>query len=235
MAARIEGYAYSDGTAKYRAVNSLVICELPSSPATTTARLAGPKVFSEALDTWRAILDATTPAGLYAITYDGATRRVTIASTNNVQFKPVWTYDADLARWLGFDPLAAPGFALSHTGTAIPLGRCDPLGVDLEAPEDAAKVELQQLRLGRAVAPVFGNHQLVQVGLVVPRATAPASWAWLTTGRVRIWPTSDPNPYSPANLDGYLDGYVVEQPGWEQLGADEGLAVLQLLLAMPRG
>lgn len=232
--ARLEGYAYSDGSAKYRAVNSLVVEEQPSSPATTTARLLGPKVFSEALDAWRALLDAYTPAGLYAISYDSSSRRVTIASTNNVYFRPVWTFDHDLAYWLGFDPLAAYAFATTHTGTAIPLGRVDPLGVDLEAPDDAAKVDLQQLRLGRAVAPVFGNHQLVQVGLVVPRAAAPASWAWVTTGRVRIWPTADVNPYSPANLDGYLDGYVVEQPGWEQLGVDEGLAVLQLVMAVDR-
>ena len=48
--ARIEGYAYSDGTSKYRAVNSLVIEEQPTSPATTTARLTQPTVFATALE-----------------------------------------------------------------------------------------------------------------------------------------------------------------------------------------
>ena len=234
--ARLEGYAFSDGTSKFRAVNSLVIEEQPSSPATTTARLASPAVFSTALTSWATILNATTPAGVYAITYDSSTRRVTIASTNAVNFRPDWSGpDAELALWLGFDPLAAYGFATSHVGTAIPLGRVDLLGVELEAPEDAAKVNLQQVRLGRAVAAVFGNHQLSKAGLVIGRNATPSSWAWLTTGRVRLYPTADNNPYSASNLDGYLDGYVVEQPGWEQLGVDEGLAVLQLQLALPRG
>lgn len=233
--ARIESWAYSDGTAKFRAVNSLVVCEQPTSPATTTARLPEPMLFSAALDEWRAQLDAHTPAGLYAITYDSATRRVKIRTTNGVSFKPVWTADADLARWLGFDPTATYAFATSHTGTAAPWGRCDLLGVDVEAPEDAAQVELQQLRLGRAVAPVFGNHQLTTVGLVVQRDAAPSNWAWLTTGRVRIYPSSSVTAYGPLDLDGYLDGYVVEQPSLDQLGTDEGLSVLQLLLALPRG
>lgn len=234
--ARIEGYAYSDGTGKFRAVNSLVIEEQPSSPATTTARLGAPAVFSTALTAWASILNATTPAGLYAITYSSTTRRVTIASTNAVNFRPDWSGpDAELARWLGFDPAAVYGFATSHVGTAIPLGCVELLGVELEAPEDAARVELQQVRLGRAVAAVFGNHQLSKAELVISRGATPASWAWLTTGRVRVYPTADTNPYSATNLDGYLDGYVVEQPGWEQLGTDEGLAVLQLQLALPRG
>ena len=234
--ARLEGYAFSDGTGQFRAVNSLVIEEQPTSPVTTTARLTQPTVFTTALEVWRTILDATTPAGLYAITYSSTTRRVTIATTNGVSFRPDWSGpDAELARWLGFDPLAVYGFATSHVGTETPLGRVELLGVDLEAPEDAAQVELQQVRLGRAVAPVFGNHQLSQATLVCSRGATPSSWAWLTTGRVRLYPTATATPYSASNLDGYLDGYVVQQPSWDQLGSDEGLAVLQLQLALARG
>jgi len=233
--ARIEGYAYSDGTSKFRCVNSLVVEEQPTSPATTTARLEAPYVFSEALDRWRAILDATTPAGLYAITYSSTTRRVTIASVNGTNFKPVWSSDRDLAAWLGFDPDLVYGFATSHVGTKIPLGRADVLGVAIESPEDAAKVEVQQYRLGRVVAPVFDNHLVQKVELLVTRAQRPERLHWLTTGRVRIYPTADTSAYSVVNLDGYVDGYVVEQPGYETLGDDEGQTVLQLLLALPRG
>jgi len=233
--ARIEGYAYSDGSSKYRCVNSLVIEEQPSSPATTTARLDVPYVFSAALTKWKALLDATTPAGLYSITYSSSTRRVTLASTNGVNFRPVWTADRDLAAWLGFNPDAAYAFATSHVGTKVPLGRVDVLGVAVEPPEDAAKVEVQQYRLGRVAAPVFGNHLLQKVELLAARGERPERWHWLTTGRVRIYPTADTSPYSVANLDGYLDGYVVDQPGLELLGDDEGQTVLQLLLALPRG
>ena len=161
---------------------------------------------------------------------------MTIASTNAVAFRPDWSGpDADLARWLGFDPGAVYGFATSHVGTAVPLGVVDLLGVDLEAPLDAARVDLQQLRLGRAVAAVFGNHALSRATLVCSRAATPSSWAWVTTGRVRVYPSTDTNPYSVANLDGYLDGYVVSQPSWDQLGQDEGVAVLELELALQRG
>ena len=232
--AHIDGYAYSDGTTKYRAVNSLLIEEQPSSPMVTTARLAAPAVFGDALSQWQILLNALTPAGLYAITYNATTKRVTIASTNATNFRPVFAQDQDLARWLGFDPNAAFGFALSHTGTAIPLGRVECLGIDIEPPEDAAKVDLQQLRLGRAVAPVFGNHLLVTVALMVVLQSAPAAWHWVVTGRVRLYPSSNTSPYSESNLGGYIDGWVVTQPAWEQLGDDESLSVLTLLLALPR-
>lgn len=233
--ATIEGYAFSDGSSAFRALNSLVIEEAPSSPATTTARLAASAVFSDALDLWRAILDATTPAGLWSITYSATTRRVTIASTNATNFRPVFTaFDADLARWLGFDPAGVYGFALSHTGTAVPHGRADVLGVDVEPPEDAAQVEVQQFRLGRAIAPVFGNHLLQRVLLTATARQCPTDWCWLTTGRVRVYPTADVNPYSVANLDGYHDGYVTEQPTWQHEGDAEEVRELGLTLAVAR-
>lgn len=233
--ARIESYAYSDGTSKFRCINSLVVEEQPTSPLTTTCRLEQPYVFSAALVRWQQLLFTLTPAGVYTVAYSASTRRVTIATTNGVNFKPIWTTDRDLAFWLGFNPDAVYGFATSHTGTRIPLGRADVLGVQVEPPEDAAKVEVQQYRLGRVAAPVFGNHLLQKVELLATRAQRPERWHWLTTGRVRVWPSDDPNPYSVANLGGYLDGYVVEQPGLEHLGDDEGQTVVQLLLALPRG
>lgn len=232
--ANVQGYAYSDGSAKFRAVNSLVVEEQPTSPATTTARLVAPAVFDDALDLWRAILDASTPAGLWAITYSAVTRRVTIATTNAVNFKPVWALDRDLALWLGFDPDAVYGFATAHTGTAVPLGRVELLGVEVEPPEDASRVDLQRLRLGRAVAPVWGNHLLQAVQLVVSLSARPSAWHWLTSGRVRVYPTGDLNPYTAANPDGYLEGYVSAVPKFDKLGDDEGIDVVDLLLAVPR-
>jgi hypothetical protein len=230
-----QGFAYSDGSAKFRAVNTLVIEELPSSPATTEARLAAPAVFDDALDQWRAILDATTPAGLYAITYSATTQRVTIASTNGVQFRPVWAAaDRPLALWLGFDPDAAYAFGLSHVGTLVPYGRAELLGVEVEPPEDASKADVQQVRLGRAIVAVFGNHLLQAVDLIVKGDRRPASWAWLTAGKLRIYVSADVNPYSAANPDGYLEGYVVTAPQFDKLGADEGIDVVSLVLAVAR-
>lgn len=233
--ARIEGYAYSDGTSRFRAVNSLVVEEAPSSPATTTCRLAAPTVFTDALAAWQTLLFTLTPAGVYVVSYSATTRRVTIATTNGVKFKPVWTADPDLARWLGFNPSAVYGFALSHTGTAVPLGRADVAGIAVEAPEDAAQVDTQALRLGRVVVPVYGNHLLQRVELLATRAQRPSAWHWLTTGRVRVYPTADTSPYSVANLDGYVDGYVVDQPVFEDLGDDEGQTLITITLALSRG
>lgn len=233
--ANLQGYAYSDGSAKWRAVNTLVVEEQPSSPATTAARLVAPAVFDAALDLWRALLDASTPAGLWAITYSSTTRRVTIATTNAVNFKPVWaTVDRDLALWLGFDPDAVYGFATSHTGTAVPLGRVELLGVEVEPPEDASRVDLQRFRLGRAIAPVWGNHLLQAVQVLVSQSARPSAWHWLLTGRVRVYPTADVNPYTASNPDGYLEGYVSSSPKFDKLGDDEGIDVVDLLLAVPR-
>lgn len=229
----VQGYAYSDGSAKFRAVNTLVVEEQPTSPATTAARLGAPAVFDDALNAWRVLLDASTPAGLWAITYSATTRRVTIATTNAVNFRPVWTADRELAYWLGYDPDGVYGFATSHTGSAIPLGRVELLGVEVEPPEDAAKVEVQQVRLGRAVAPVFGNHSLQAVDLLCAGVARPSSWAWLLSGRVRVYVSADVAPYTAANPDGYLEGYAVTAPAFDKLN-DETIDVVSLVLAVPR-
>ena len=56
MAGSIEAFAFSDGTAKFRANNTLVVEEQPTSPATTECRLTGPLVFRDALTAWAALL-----------------------------------------------------------------------------------------------------------------------------------------------------------------------------------
>lgn len=231
---RVESYAFSDGSAKYNANNVLVVEESATSPATTTCRLGSSLSFSDALDAWELLLFALTPAGVYELTYSATTRRVTFRTTNGVSFKPHWTAYPDAARWLGFDPAAVYGFATSHTGTAVPHGRVDLHAVDVEPPEDAANAELQTYRLGRAQTPVFGNHLLQAVAFLATPAQTPSSWAWLTSGRLRVYPTDDLSPYSATNLDGYFDGWVVEQNVQERLGDLQELASVGLILALPR-
>lgn len=230
---RVEGYAYSDGTTKFAANNTLVVEESATSPLKTSCRLGSSLSFSDALDAWELLLFALTPAGVYELTYSATTRRVTFRTTNGVSFKPVWTYP-DAARWLGFDPTAVYAFAQTHVGTAVPLGRVDLHAVDVEPPEDAARAELQRYRLGRAQAPFFGNHLLQSVAFLATAAQTPSSWAWLTSGRLRVYPTADVSPYSATNLDGYFDGWVVEQSVQERLGDLQELASVSLVLALPR-
>ncbi len=235
MAGCIEGFAFSDGTAKFRAVNTLVVEEQPTSPLTTACRLSGPLVFRDALVSWQAMLFSLTPAGVYAVTYDATARRVTIATTNGIHFRPVWAgLDAELARWLGFDPNATYGFLTSHTGTAVPRGRCDLIGVDSDPPEDAARVDMTQVRLGRAFASAFGNHSVARLTLLSRRDKQPDDWCWLLQGRVRVYLTTDTAAQSATNLDGYLEGAVINQPAWDRLDDDESFDAMTIELAIPR-
>lgn len=230
--AQIQAYAYSESSTstKYRSVCRFGIEEQPSSPTVTYAQLSAPAQFVPALDLWRAIFDATTPAGLYAITYSATTRRVTIASTNATNFKPVFV--GNIASFLGFG--AGPfAFATSHVGTATPAGVLELVGAETEAPVDAAQVSLDTFRHGRAQARLFGNHQLSRCNLLYLTSVAPSDLSYVTTGRVRLFPTSDTGAYSLSNLDGYVDGYVVEQPSFEPPG-DDGLVEGALLLAVER-
>lgn len=235
MAGSIEAFAFSDGTAKFRANNTLVVEEQPTSPATTECRLTGPLVFRDALTAWAALLYTLTPAGIYTVTYDATARRVTIATTNGIHFRPVWAgIDAELSLWLGFDPTASYGFLTSHTGTLVPRGRCDLIGIDSDPPEDAARVDMTQVRLGRAFASAFGNHQVVRLTLLSRRDKQPDSWSWLLQGRVRVYLGTDTTAQTATNLDGYLEGSVINQPAWDRLDDDESFDAMTIELAIPR-
>lgn len=228
---RIEAYAYSPGSnaTTHRSVCLLGIEEQPSSPTVTYAQLAAPAVFSDALTEWKAYFDLHTPAGLYSITYSSTTRRVTIASTNGTSFKPI--FSGNLATFLGFGsgPFA---FATSHTGTAIPAGVMELIGAECEAPEDATDLDALRLRHGRAYVCAFGNHMVQRIGLLCLSAYAPSTLAYISTGKVRVYVTSDSNPYSVSNLDGYVEGHVIDHEGFDVLGNAAELTELRLTLAV---
>ena len=232
---RIMAYCYSEGpvtgaAAPMIANNTLSVIEA-ATPATTTAvRPAGPELFSAQLATWETHL-ATYAAGTYTCTYSAATQRVILSSS--VSFQPVMS--GNLASWLGFTQTIA-GNSTSWEGASAPNAIAELLAVTVEPAEDGARVDLAEYRHGRAVATVWGNHQMHRVKLVFSRTTtlAQIKTGYLTAGRVRIWQAGDATAYSATNIDGYIDGYVIAADDPTEDGDIGELWTLDLLIGVAR-
>jgi hypothetical protein len=244
---RIEAYAYSEGprgsggvaagaSAALQTVQTLAVVESATPGTTTYERPAVPVLFSDLLALWAADLSQAAPwgapAGTYSCTYDSGTRRVTLQTTNAVQFKPV-----AIAGELAFVGLtqAIGGFAVSWTGASVPFGVAELLGVTVEPAEDWAVVDLDKYRHGRAVAAAWGNHAAHRVKLyALGDARAALSGGYLTAGRVRIYQGDTGAAYSATNVDGYVDGWVVASGELQTEGDDEDLWTLDLVVAVAR-
>ena len=238
MTASIMAYAYSEGpatgvTADIVATSTIAVIE-ESSPVTTTyARPIVPTLFTTQLSAWTTTLSLEAPAGVYACSYDAVTQRVTIESTNATAFRPVMSGNA--AVWLGFSQTLA-GYALTWTGESAPAAVAELVGAMVQPAEDAARVDLERYRHGRAVAVAWGNHQTHRVRLVFARSTALDAIAagYLTTGRVRVWQCGDLTAYSPTNIDGYIDGYVIAADDPIESGDVGELWTLDLVVGVAR-
>lgn len=244
---RIEAYVYSEGprgsagvaagaAAALQTVQTIAVIESGTPATTTYERPATPLLFTDLLALWAADLTQAAPwgapAGTYACAYDQATRRVTLSSTNATAFKPVGVGFA--LEFVGITQ-GIGGYALSWTGVSVPFGVAELQGVLVEPAEDWTIVELERYRHGRAVAAAWGNHQVHRVQLLaLGDARAALAGGYLTTGRVRIYQGDTVTPYSPTNVDGYVDGWVIAAGDLEVVGDDEDLWVLDLLVAVPR-
>lgn len=244
--ARIMSYCYSEGpvggqglgTATGPDANATVAVIEQATPGTTTyARPLVPELFDDQIVTiaasWSAIAPQGAPAGLYSITYSQTTQRVTIASTNGTSHRPVMV--GNTATWLGFTQDLSAGWATSWEADDRPTCVAELLGVTVEPAEDAAQVDLAEYRHGRAVATVWGNHQLHRVQLVFSASTKDQIKAgYLTTGRVRIWQCDDVTAYSPTNVDGYIDGWIVAADEPTEDGDVGELWTLNLVVGVAR-
>ena len=223
----IEAYAYSPGGSepKFAATNQL---RVNTGSGWVGAQLAAPLPFSAALDAWRTQI-ASLAGYAWTLSYDAATRRVSITCTHAFELD----LPGSLAAFLGF-AATTYGSASARTAEHPPAGRVELLGIDHEPPEDAADTSTIELRHGRAQVTLFGNHQLVNMRLVCCASWLP-SMAWVQTGRVRVYPTSDAAPYDPtAHPGGYVDGHVRELGGYDVLGDAEEMHDLSLVLSTPR-
>lgn len=234
---RIVAYSYSEGpatgaTASYDATQTLAVIEQPSDPTVTYVRSTTPLHFIDELAAWDSLLDTHTPTGLYLVSYDAATGKVTVESTNGTNFRPVM--QGNVAQWAGFSQALA-GFALTWTGESRATGIAELIGVTVEPAEDMARLDLAEYRHGRAVATVWGNHQVHACTLLFDAATKDQlEVGYLTTGRVCIWQYGDAGAYSPTNVDGYVDGYVIACGDATESGDDGELWTLQMLVGVTR-
>jgi len=244
---RIEAYAYSEGpqgaagvaagpTAALQTVQTLAVIESSSPGTTTYERPGSPMLFSDLLALWATDLSRAmpwgAPAGVYTCSYNSTSRRVTLATTNAVAFKPS-AVGNELAL-LGLTQTIG-GYATSWEGAEAPQGIADLLGVTVEPAEDWAVADLTRYRHGRAVAPAWGNHQVHAIKLFARTSAAEALAAgYLTTGRVRIYQGDTVSAYSATNIDGYIDGYVIAAGDVETDGDDESLWILDMLVAVAR-
>lgn len=242
---RIVAYTYSEGASiglphpPFAATSTLGIIE-EAAPATTIyARPTVPRPFwspesatDQARD-WNTVLNASALAGQYAITYSATTQRVTIASTDATSFRPVMV--ENLAAWLGFSQALA-GWALSWTGASAPACIAELLTATVEPAENADRVDLHEYRHGRAVSIAWGNHELHKITLHFTSASLRIfDPGFLLTGRVRIYQGADTADYSPTNIDGVVDGWIVASDNPNEDGDLGECWYVDLIVAVPRG
>ncbi len=249
--ARIQSYAYSEGpsavgaaapaTAKYQGVQTLAVIEQAYPADTTYARPSTATLWDDLLVSWGVSLSSAYPmgghAGHYAITYSTTTQRVTIASTNGVAFRPVMVGQGNV--YLGFtqDLSSAAGWATTWTGASAPRGVVELVGLTVKPAEDGAKVTLTRYRHGRGVATGWGNTYVHHVTIWMRAEdgiTGNLNKGWCVTGRVRFYQGATLTAYSPTNLAGYLDGYVVNASGLKAYGTSEDFLTMDLTIATGR-
>ena len=233
---RIMAYAYSEGpttgsSAALVANSTIAVIEQATPGTTTYARPAAPTLFSAQLTAWGSTLTTGAPAGVYAVTYDETTQRVTIQATSGTPFRPVMIGNG--AAWLGFTQTLA-GWATSWTAESAPSAIAELLGVTVEPAELASRIELTSYRHGRSIAIGWGNHLTHRVRLVFSRSTTLSQIAagYLTAGRVRIWQDGDATAYSASNPGGYVDGYVIAADDPTEAGDVGELWTLDLVVGV---
>lgn len=237
MSARILAYCYSEGpvngsTAAMQHNSTLAVVEQATPGTTSYARPTTPKLLTDQLADIKTEWDASTPAGLYSITHDLTTNRITIASTNGTNFRP--TMVGNSANWTGFTQ-GLVGWALTWTGDDPPQAMARLLGVTVEPAEDWAQVDLTAYRHGRAVGVAWGNHQAHRVTMHFSGENIDIIKAgYVIAGRVRIWQGAIGTAYSPTNLGGYVDGWIVAADDPHEAGDTGNLWQLSLVLAVPR-
>ena len=183
---------------------------------------------------WSSKASAYSPAGSYGMGYSPTTRRFYLQALSSLAFKPV--LPEQMAVWLGFTQ-AISSFETYWVGESAPACVVELLGVTVEPPMDAARVELKEYRHGRAVAVAWGNHALHRVTLFVRSADVRAfDPGYVMTGRVRITQVdTNHTAFSQDNLAGVVDGFVVATTELAEDGDIGELWTVTLLVAVPRG
>ena len=235
--ARIEPYSYSDGTAQWQSTHTLAV----NLAGVASVRHPTPMRLEDALASWQGLLDAAKPAGApWALSYSSTTRRVTIASAGPI-FSAV--FPANVGPWLGFTAGTLTG-AATYTGDSAPAGLVQCMGLGYAQGEQIERLEVAELRHGRATAYAWGNMLRFQVTLAVNRSLYPWQIArsltpgdptggWAVCGRLRIHQSGgSASEYSETVPTGYVDGTVTACE-IDPRGSVEGLLRVTLTMVRP--
>ena len=239
MSFYIQSYLYSEGPASSGSYtpdlatsNTIFVNE---GGANYYARTQMTLLFDDALTAWETELNSAAGlSGTYSVSYNTTTNRVTISS--NVSFS--LGFIGNTATILGFSSNSYAS-ATSRTGEQVPAGKIKLLGRTMAPAEHGEQVEVRTYRHQRALSIGWGNMQIFKIKLfftsdqvpaLLPKYAADKS-GYCLTGRVRITGL-DSGAYSPTNVDGYTEGYVVTTEALEAAGDTEGFFSLSMVLGV---
>ena len=226
----IQSYLYGSGaaTGSVATMDTYHTIGIDEGFGITRVRMNASGRFDEALATWQTNLNAAGLAHTYTVSRTGA--RVTIAATGGF----VLHLYGSAGLLLGFQS-GSYASSSSHTSDTTSGGHIDLVGYECQLLTNADRSELNQYRHGRALGLGFGNVDLFRSSLYYNRSDFDAVFdaGYALSGRVRI-EGNDPNPYSPSNPDGYIDGFVVSTPELETYGQAERFARISVVIAVPR-
>lgn len=230
---RIESWIYSSGTVGLRAATSdLTIAE--TAGVTETFCLSGPMRLSDALMDWQTQLNASVGlANAYSLTWNSTAQAVTIARSLGVRsFVP--SFSGNLAAVLGFSGSLVAG--TTFTGTTPSLARFDGIRVGASVYRPGERVDLREYRHGRSEALCFGNHDICDVKVLLPKTQAERfSRSYCAAGRIRIYRDQTlVAAYAPDYPQGYTDGYVLSVSRIRTIGGAEEWVEFELRLGVPR-
>lgn len=237
MIGRIEAYLYGSGVAGVRAGTSDLTIVEATGPVTQTVTLSLPGLLESgalsALTQWQTALNASPLNNTYSLSWTSATQTVRIQrATGASTFRP--TLGGDLRAVWGWKNNPA-GYATLFDGDTPSLARFEDVRVRLLGIRDATRVDLQEYRHGRAEALTYGTHDVADLTLLLPIASARRLLrSYCAAGRVRVWQsTAVGSAFGEYTSTGYLDGFVMRAEArmvgpWEQWGE------VALKLALPR-
>ena len=222
----IYGQTGPDSAQRWDAGN-LIRIRKNGDPNYSWLRLPQPMVFTDSLEWWQTKIAAT--AGVLGANIAVTSGQIHITGTDHMDaiigagFTPSTGID---------DGTVANVLELPIAGAhSLAIDGYNLLGISVTAPQDARSVDAQTYRHGRAIAAVYGAHQTRNVRALIRADRLPPNMAYLTTGAIRVHQTDNTMPYTVNNLDGYIDGYVIES---KPLQTDGSIVTLDLTLAVPQ-
>jgi len=224
------GYLYGDGaaTGTVDRLDTYHTIGVNEGGGIVKVRMNTSGIFTAALATWQTNLNAAGLAGTYTVSLVNGKVRI----QSNVSFSLHFFKSSGVM--LGFGSLNYSS-SRSHTADRQASGYVEIQAFECQILENADRAELVQYRHGRAVGLGFGNVDLYRTSIYFTSADflPLLGEGYALTGRVRLL-GDDATPYSSANLDGYLDGFVVSTPELETYGEAERFGRVSLVLAVPR-